>query len=169
MKIFMISAKANNNVIRRGNGLPWNLPEDLKFFKETTSGHAVLMGLNTWNSLPHKPLKNRLNFILCPEGTEVVIPDCRYEGPFGVELVHDVDKFLQRTDIEDVFIMGGASLYRLFIDKVDELYLTMIEEDVEGDVYFPEFDENAFDRYVLGSGYDEKENLHYTFNKFVKK
>ena len=165
----MISAKANNNVIGRGNGLPWNLPEDLKFFKETTSGHAVLMGLNTWNSLPHKPLKNRLNFILCPEGTEVVIPDGRYEGQFGVELVHDVDKFLQRTDIEDVFIMGGASLYRLFIDKVDELYLTMIEEDVEGDVYFPEFDENAFDRYVLGSGYDEKENLHYTFNKFVKK
>ncbi len=169
MKIFMISAKANNNVIGRGNGLPWNLPEDLKFFKETTSGHAVLMGLNTWNSLPHKPLKNRLNFILCPEGTEVVIPDGKYEGPFGVELVHDIDKFLQRTDIEDVFIMGGASLYRLFIDKVDELYLTMIEEDVEGDVYFPEFDENDFDRYVLGSGYDEKENLHYTFNKFVKK
>ena len=165
----MISAKAANNVIGKGNGLPWNLSEDLKFFKETTKGHAVLMGLNTWNSLPHKPLKDRQNFILCPEGTTVTLPDGNYEGPFGIELVHDIDEFLQRTDIEDVFIIGGASLYRLFIDKVDELYLTMIEENVEGDVYFPEFNEKDFYKYVLGSGYDEKENLHYTFNKFVRK
>lgn len=164
----MISARAANGVIGRGNGLPWNLPEDLKFFKQTTSGHAVLMGLNTWNSLPVKPLKNRKNFILCPEGTTVVIPDGYYENT-SVELVHDIDKFLQRTDIEDVFIMGGASVYKLFIDKVDELYLTMISEEVEGDVYFPEFNENNFNKYVLGSGYDAKENLHYTFNKFVVK
>jgi len=168
MKICMISARAANGVIGRGNGLPWNLPEDLKFFKQTTSGHAVLMGLNTWNSLPVKPLKNRKNFILCPEGTTVTIPDGYYENT-SVELVHDIDKFLQRTDIEDVFIMGGASVYKLFIDRVDELYLTMIAEEVEGDVYFPEFDENNFNKYVLDSGYDEKENLHYTFNKFVKK
>lgn len=164
----MISACAANGVIGRGNGLPWNLPEDLKFFKQTTSGHAVLMGLNTWYSLPVKPLKNRKNFILCHEGTTVVIPDEYYENT-SVELVHDIDKFLQRTDIEDVFIMGGASVYKLFIDKVDELYLTMISEEVEGDVYFPEFKETDFNRYVLGSGYDAKENLHYTFNKFVKK
>ena len=65
--------------------------------------------------------------------------------------------------------MGGASVYKLFIDKVDELYLTMISEEVEGDVYFPEFKETDFNRYVLGSGYDAKENLHYTFNKFVAK
>ena len=141
MKIFMISAKANNNVIGRGNGLPWNLPEDLKFFKETTKGHAVLMGLNTWNSLPHKPLKNRKNFILCPEGTDIEIDT--NENTF-VELVHDIDKFLSRTDIEDVFIMGGASLYKLFIDKVDVLYLTMIAENVEGDVFFPDFSEFSF-------------------------
>ena len=163
----MISARAANGVIGKGNGLPWNLPEDLKFFKQTTSGHAVLMGLNTWYSLPFKPLKNRKNFILCPEDTTVILPDKCYENT-SVELVHDIDKFLQRTDIEDVFIMGGASVYKLFIDKVDELYLTMISEEVEGDVYFPEFDENNFNKYVLGSGYDEKENLHYTFNKFVK-
>ena len=65
MKICMISAVAANNVIGNGNSLPWNLPEDLKFFKQTTLGHAVLMGLNTWYSLPVKPLKNRKNFVLC--------------------------------------------------------------------------------------------------------
>ena len=59
----MISACTANGVIGRGNTLPWHLPEDLKFFKQTTSGHAILMGLNTWNSLPFKPLKNRKNFI----------------------------------------------------------------------------------------------------------
>lgn len=160
----MISAKAANDVIGRGNELPWNLPEDLKFFKNTTSGHAVLMGLNTWYSLPVKPLKNRKNFVLCPEGTEID----SIKG-LDVELIHNIDEFLSRTDIEDVFIMGGATIYGLFIDKVDELYLTMIEEEVEGNVYFPKFDKTKFERYILGSGYDEKENLHYTFNKFVKK
>ena len=164
----MISACAVNGVIGRGNTLPWHLPEDLKFFKQTTSGHAILMGLNTWNSLPFKPLKNRKNFIFCREGTNVVIPDEYYENT-SVELVHDIDKFLQRTDIEDVFIIGGAFVYKLFIDKVDELYLTMISEEVDGDVYFHEFDETKFNKYVLGSGYNEKENIHYTFNKFVKK
>ena len=164
----MISALAANGVIGRGNTLPWHLPEDLKFFKQTTSGHAILMGLNTWNSLPFKPLKNRKNFIFCREGTNVLIPDEYYENT-SVELVHDIDKFLQRTDIEDVFIIGGAFVYKLFIDKVDELYLTMISEEIDGDVYFPEFDETKFNRYVLGSGYNEKENIHYTFNKFVKK
>lgn len=162
MKIYIISAKAKNNVIGMGNDLPWNLPEDLKFFKNTTSGHAILMGLNTWYSLPFKPLKGRKNFILCPEGTEIP------EHP-DVELVHDIDKFIQRTDIEDVFIMGGATVYRLFIDKADELYLTLIDKEVEGDVYFPDFDEKLFTRHVLGSGYDEKEGLIYTFNRFVRK
>lgn len=169
MKILMISAKAANNVIGRGNELPWHIPEDLKFFRETTKGHAVLMGLNTWNSLPYKPLKGRMNFILCPEGTEINLPNDHYEGPFGIELVHDINKFLERTDIPDVFIIGGASLYKLFIDKVDELYLTMIEENVEGDVFFPDFSEFLFERTILESGYSEKENLHYTFNKFVRK
>lgn len=164
----MISALAANGVIGKGNTLPWHLPEDLKFFKQTTSGHAILMGLNTWNSLPFKPLKNRKNFIFCREGTNVLIPDEYYENT-SVELVHDIDKFLQRTDIEDVFIIGGAFVYKLFIDKVDELYLTMISEEIDGDVYFPEFDKTKFNRYVLGSGYNEKENIHYTFNKFVKK
>ena len=164
----MISACTANGVIGRGNTLPWHLPEDLKFFKQTTSGHAILMGLNTWNSLPFKPLKNRKNFIFCREGTNVVIPDEYYENT-SVELVHDIDKFLQRTDIEDVFIIGGAFVYKLFIDKVDELYLTIISEEIAGDVYFPEFDETKFNKYVLSSGYNEKENIHYTFNKFVKK
>lgn len=160
----MISAVAANNVIGKGNSLPWNLPEDLKFFKQTTLGHAVLMGLNTWYSLPVKPLKNRKNFVLCPEGTEID----SVEG-IDVELVHNIDEFLKRTDIEDVFIMGGATVYKLFIDKVDELYLTMIQENVEGNVYFPEFDMNKFDKQILGSGYDEKENLHYIFTKFIRK
>jgi len=164
MKVCMISAVAANNVIGKGNSLPWNLPEDLKFFKQTTLGHAVLMGLNTWYSLPVKPLKNRKNFVLCPEGTEID----SVEG-IDVELVHNIDEFLKRTDIEDVFIMGGATVYKLFIDKVDELYLTMIQENVEGNVYFPEFDMNKFDKQILGSGYDEKENLHYIFTKFIRK
>ena len=124
------------------------------------------MGLNTWNSLPKRPLPGRMNFILCPEGT--VIDNAQSENG-KYELVHDVDSFLERTDIEDVFIIGGASLYQLFIDKVDVLYLTTINKDFEGDTYFPLFDPGLFEHEVLETNHDDNLDCDYTFNKYTRK
>ena len=166
MKIYMISARSANNVIGKDNAIPWNLPKDLQFFQKTTRGHAVLMGLNTWNSLPKRPLPGRKNFILCPEGT--VLDNIQtVNGHY--ELIHDIDSFLERTDIEDVFIIGGASLYQMFIDKVDVLYLTIIDKDFDGDTYFPLFDPALFDHEVLETLHDDKLDCDYTFNKYTRK
>lgn len=161
MTISIIACRANNGVIGKDNKLPWHLSEDLKFFKKITSGQSVIMGYRTWESLPVKPLKNRKNFVFCREGTTLMNnPD--------VKPVFDLDKFLVRTDIDNVFVIGGATLYKLFIDKADEIYLTEIEEDVEGDTYFPEFNETKYEKTILGSGYDPQENLNYQFCKYKK-
>lgn len=170
MKIYMIAAIAKNNAIGKDNRLLWNLPEDLKHFKRTTTGHAVLMGLNTWNSLPVKPLKNRKNFVLCPEETKIDCPN-----DIDVELVHNIDTFLERTDIEDVFIIGGASVYKLFIGKADELFLTIIDKDFEADAFFPEYDESKYEKYELNHIDDnymnsyETNGFNYSFWHYVKK
>lgn len=161
MKISIIACKASNGVIGKNGKLPWHISEDLKFFKEITSGHSVIMGYRTWESLPVKPLKNRKNFVICREGT--VLPD----NP-DVEAVIDLTEFFKRTDINEVFVIGGESVYRKFIDFADEIYLTEIEEPVDGDTYFPEFDETKYAKTILGSGYDSKENLTYKFCKYVK-
>lgn len=170
MKIYMIAAVAKNRAIGKDNKLLWNIPEDLKHFKRITTGHAVLMGLNTWESLPYKPLKDRKNFVLCPEGTEIDCPNT-----VGVELVHDIDKFLGRTDIEDVFVIGGASVYRLFIDKADELFLTIVDKEFDADTFFPEFDESEYEKYKLdyvNNQYmdsSEIRDFDYSFWHYVKK
>jgi len=167
MKIYMIAAIAKNNAIGKDNRLLWNIPEDLKHFKKTTTGHAVLMGLNTWDSLPFKPLKNRKNFVLCPEGTEIDCPN-----KVDVELVHDANKFIERTDIEDVFIIGGASVYKLFIDKADELFLTIIDKEFEADAFFPEFDESKYEKHKLDhidNQYTATSDLDYSFWHYVRK
>lgn len=161
MKISIIACRANNGVIGKDNKLPWHLSADLKFFKKVTSGQSVIMGYRTWKSLPVKPLKNRKNFVLCREGTVLL------DNP-DVEPVFDLDKFLARTDIDNVFVIGGETLYKLFIDKADEIYLTEIEENVDGDTYFPEFDKTKYEKTVLGSGYDPQENLNYHFCKYIK-
>lgn len=161
MKISIIACQANNGVIGKDNKLPWHLPEDLKFFKKITSGQSVIMGYRTWESLPFKPLKNRKNFVFCREGTVLV------DNP-DVEPVFDLDKFLLRTDINNIFVIGGETLYKLFIDKADEIYLTQIAEDIDGDTYFPKFDETKYIKTILGSGYDSQENLNYEFQLFEK-
>lgn len=170
MKIYMIAAIAKNKAIGKDNKLLWNIPEDLRHFKRVTTGHAVLMGLNTWNSLPCKPLKNRMNFVLCPEGTEIDCPDT-----VNVGLVHDIDSFLKRTDIADVFIIGGASVYKLFIDKADELFLTVIDKEFEADAFFPEFEESEYEKYKLDyvdnqyMDSSEIRDFDYSFWHYVKK
>jgi dihydrofolate reductase len=133
MSFSIIAAVAVNNVIGVKGGLPWNIPEDMKHFKELTMGKTVLMGQNTWESLPEKfrPLPGRKNVVL------TLLPE--YPVPEGVEVFHSLeDAFAAHT--EEVMIMGGAMVYRQTLPMASKLYITHVHRTVDGDVMFPVID-----------------------------
>lgn len=128
--IALIVAKANNNVIGMKNDLPWRLGSDLKHFKELTTGHTVVMGLNTYNSI-----YSRLGHAL-PDRRNVVLT--RETEPLdGAETIRRVDDI---AALGDVYIIGGAMLYAATMGLADRLYVTEVKADLPGDVYFPAID-----------------------------
>lgn len=123
--------------IGKNNGLLFHLPLDMKFFRETTKGHTVFMGENTLLSFPNsKPLPNRKNVVLSQDVTH------NYEG---CENVHNFDEFVKILrncgENEDVFVIGGASIYRQTLPFVDKVLLTKVDADGEATVFFPNLDE----------------------------
>ena len=116
------------------NDLLISIPDDLKHFKEITSGHTVVMGSNTWLSLPRKPLPNRTNIVLSRKKPEVPPTD-------HLRMTQDeFNSWLEDHQEEEVFIMGGAKTYADYIDKCDRIYLTQIYKEFEDvDAYFPNF------------------------------
>lgn len=136
MTISLIAARAANGVIGTDNRLPWHLPDDMKFFMQTTSGHAVIMGRKNYLSIPEKfrPLPNRLNIVLT-RNPEFVAPGCT--------IVHQSQDALQAAGTfgkDEVFVIGGAEIYQLFINQANRLYLTEIQAEAVGNTFFPEFD-----------------------------
>ena len=127
-------AAAENGVIGRNNDLPWHLPKDLKYFRQTTRGFPVIMGRKCYDSIG-RPLPGRKNIILT-RNTELLIPGC--------VVVHSMAEAYQsalESAKDKVFILGGGEIYRKTMESWDELYLTMIHAEVEGDVFFefPDF------------------------------
>ena len=148
MELKMIAAVGKNNELGKDNDLIWPIKEDLKFFKNVTTGHTVVMGANTFFSLP-KVLPNRTNIVLSQD--DITVPE-------GVILYHDLNKFLEdyKNKDEIVFVIGGGTIYRLFIDKVNEIYLTEIDEECnDATVYFPKFNKNLYYKEILS---ENKEN-----------
>lgn len=128
----MIAAVGNNFELGYNNQLLVHLPEDLKWFKLVTSGHTVIMGDKTWESLPKKPLPKRRNIVM------TLNPDADYQD---CEIVHSIDELYSiLSDDEEAFIIGGATIYALFIDKIQKLYLTRIQSDFKADAFFPKVD-----------------------------
>ena len=150
--ISAIVAMAENRVIGLDNQLPWHLPADLKHFKQVTSGHTVLMGRKTFESIG-KPLPNRRTVMLTRN------PDFKAEGG---EVVHDVETALS---LDDLFIIGGANVYELFWPHIQRLYLTLVHGDVEGDAHFPALDLKAW-RLVSQENHsaDDKNAFDYRFS-----
>ncbi len=152
MSISIIAAMGQNRVIGKGNGLPWNLPADTRFFKEATRGHPVIMGRKTFDTMG-KPLPNRRNIVITRQ-SELEIS--------GAEVVHTLEEALERVDAasEEVFIIGGAEIYRMALAIADRMYLTLIHESFDGDTFFPEFVES---HWTLGSREDhepDERNAH---------
>lgn len=131
MKIALIAAMAQNRVIGRDNDMPWHLPDDLRHFKAKTLGKPVIMGRKTFESIGSRPLPNRQNIVISRN------PDLHLDG---VEVFDAVDKALATLDgSEEVVIMGGGQLYAQMLPRADRLYLTLIEADMSGDTYFPDW------------------------------
>lgn len=129
--ISLIFAIDQNNLIGKGNDLPWHYPEDLKYFKEVTTGKTVLMGLNTFYSIYNrigKPLPKRNNLVATLD------KNIRIDG---VTFVYDLISFLEEKHNEEIFIIGGKQIYELSLPYADRLYITHINKAYEGDVYFP--------------------------------
>jgi dihydrofolate reductase len=124
-----IAAMASNRIIGRNNTMPWHLPEDMKFFRETTTGHAVLMGRKTWESLK-RPLPNRRNLVLSRT---------RESAP-GAKILHSLDELDALGLKGTVYVIGGAEIYRLLLPRTSEILLTVLDEPAEGDTSFPPFE-----------------------------
>ena len=140
MIVSAIAAMASNRVIGKEGGLPWHLPEDFKFFKDTTMGHIMLMGRKTFDSLG-KPLPGRLH---------VVITRQKNYQPAGAHVFSTIEEALKfcRTQTaqwgEEVFVIGGGEIYQSTLPVTDRIYLTEIYEEFPGDTRFPEFDKTVF-------------------------
>lgn len=144
-KISIIAAVGKNNELGKNNDLIWHLPNDLKFFKEVTMGKPILMGYNTYLSLP-KLLPGRKHIVLSFD--DVSLPD-------GVELFKNINAALDYIKkYDEVFVIGGASIYKEFIKYADNIYLTEINDTSDADVYFPTFDKNKYKREVIKENSD---------------
>ena len=147
--ISFIFAMDRNRVIGKDNQLPWHLPNDLKFFKETTHGHAVIMGRKTHESIG-RPLPERRNLVLTTQQG--------YEAP-GCEVVHAVDE-LPLDTAEELFVIGGAEIYRALLPVADRLYVTHIDAEFEGDAFFPEIDPAVWTAVSETEGVVDERNRH---------
>lgn len=130
--IKMIVAHDRNRVIGKDNAMPWHYSEDLKYFKETTLHKNVLMGSRTLESIISylgKPLPNRHTILL----------SSRIDVPYEVELFHSVEDVLIDYKDQELFVAGGRSIYEQFLPYADYLYITFIDEEYDGDTYFPEY------------------------------
>lgn len=136
MIISLIAARSRNGVIGKNNDLPWRLPDDMKYFMTTTRGHHAIMGRKNYDSLPDafKPLPHRTNI--------VVTRQSNFAAP-GCIVVHSLEhalKVASDNGEQETFVIGGAEIYALALPLAHKLYLTEIEADIEGDTYFPAFD-----------------------------
>lgn len=151
-RISMVLARARNGVIGADNALPWHLPGDLNYFKRVTMGHPVVMGRKTYDSIGR----------LLPGRKNVIVTRQKHFAVPGAVVVHSPEQALQATaDAGEVFVIGGAELFTAFMDRTERLYLTEIERDYPGDVYFPDIDPALWTE--LSRESHEEQGLRYHF------
>lgn len=158
--VSIIVAADENNVIGKDNGLIWHLPDDLKFFKEKTNGHAIIMGRRTFESVG-RPLPNRTN---------IVITRDKNFNPEGCVIVNSLEAALEIASGDDEpFIVGGEQIYRLALPFTDRVYLTRIHHSFEGDRYFPELGAEWKTVEKTEHGIDDKHAYSFTFISYEKR
>ena len=153
----IVVAKAKNNIIGKDNKLVWHLPADLKHFKELTTGHKIIMGRKTFESLG-RVLPNRKHIIFSQN------PDFKVKDE-NVEVVHSLLQIQELIEgEEEAFVIGGAMIYNFLMPYVKKMYVTQIDQEFEGDAFFPVISENTWKEISKEKGIkDEENNLDYEF------
>jgi len=165
MLISLIVAVSENNVIGRKNDLPWHLPADMKYFKDTTMGHCVVMGRKNFDSIPDKyrPLEGRTNI--------VVTRQKNFHAP-GVITVHSISEAIEAAKLKnetECFIIGGGEIFAQAIKLCDRIYLTRIHHKIEGDVFFPKVSKEEWKEVSRKDvSADEKNKYPFSFLKYEK-
>jgi dihydrofolate reductase len=162
MSISIIVAVAENNAIGKDNDLLWHISDDLKRFKRITSGHKMIMGKNTFLSLPVRPLPNRIS---------VVITDDQNDNYEGCIMAYSIEDAISKCEAdEECFIIGGGSIYRQFLPLADKLYLTKVGRSYEADIFFPEINEAEWELIEKEDYIDEENNsLPFSFQTYLRK
>lgn len=159
--ISMIAAMSHNNVIGKDGDMPWHLPNDLRHFKEVTSGNPILMGRKTYQSIG-KPLPNRRNIVLTR--------DKSFHAE-GVEVIHslnEVEPLMHEAD--EFFVIGGATIYEQLMHLAERLYITKIDATFEGDTYFPQINDEVWHVVNEKAGVlDEKNHYEHTFYTYERR
>ena len=161
--ISIIVAASENNAIGKSNAMLWHLPEDLKFFKNTTWGMPVIMGRKTFEAVG-KPLPGRTNIIVTSN------KDWSAENTITTTNIDDAIKVANDTNSKEIFITGGGEIYRQTLPIADKVYLTRVHTTIDGDAFFPEMDLNTweidFEKHVKS---DEKNKFDMTFQTWKRK
>lgn len=166
MIISLIAALTENRVIGKNNDLPWRLPDDMKYFMKTTTGHHVIMGRKNYDSLPtnYKPLPNRTNIIVTRQRNFLAK---------GCIVVNSIEAGIEiaRTNKEtELFIIGGAQIYAQALPLAQQLYLTEIKAEIGGDTYFPKFDRKEWEEASrVAHAADEKHQFAFDFVLYKRK
>ncbi len=163
MKISLVVAASENNAIGKNNQLLWHLPNDLKFFKNTTWGMPVIMGRKTFESVS-KILPGRFNIVITTQ------PNWNFDGALVANSLQDaLDKALV-TNCNEAFIIGGGEIYTQSIEMANTIFLTRVHTTIDGDTFFPEIDETKW-QLVSNEDFemDEKHAFSYSFQKWEKK
>ena len=159
--ISIIVAIAENYAIGKNNDLLWHIPEDLKRFKRITSGHKIIMGKRTYESLPYRPLKNRTNIVISD------IPGDRYEG---CVMAYSMEEAMEHCPAdEECFIIGGGMVYRQFLPLADKLYITWVDKAFDADIFFPEIDPYTWEETEREEGNGEGLDFTYSFVTYERK
>lgn len=154
----IIAVVGKNRELGKQGKLVFELPEDMRYFKEKTMGHKVVMGRKTWESLPGK-LVGRENIVVS-----------RGEVMGADRVVRDLPEFIRENQdsAEEIFVIGGEAIYREFLPVADNLYLTEVDAEMPGaDAWFPEFEQAEFEREVLGEG--QSDDLSYKFVRYERR
>jgi dihydrofolate reductase len=160
MKISIIVAVAQNDVIGKDNTLIWHLPADMKYFKEKTSGHCIITGRKNYESIPEKfrPLPNRTNIVITRQKD--------YQAP-GAIVVSSLEKAIEKAkeiETQEIFIIGGGEIFNQSLAISDTIYLTRIHENFEGDVFFPQLNMNEWKEVLRQDCSTDEKNKHlYSF------
>jgi dihydrofolate reductase len=159
--ISIIVAIAENNAIGKNNDLLWHIPEDLKRFKRITTGHKIIMGKNTYESLPYRPLKDRTNIVISD------IPGDTYEGAL---MAYSIEEAMQHCrEDEECFVVGGAMVYRQFMPFANKLYITWVHRAFEADTFYPEIDPEIWEESERVKCSDSEASLPYTFVTYIRR